>query len=138
MHNPHAPDAFPAVPTLETAPTAPGALAAEARRIHAESVRYWSAYPLDAFFRRPGPDVWAPADQVRHLSKSGVKLGLVGGATLPDPHGLLEGSGKVHRYVPLASADDAARPGVRALLASALAARARARGKPVAPPDEKE
>ncbi|MBC7841117.1 MAG: DinB family protein [Gemmatimonadaceae bacterium] len=60
-------------------PTAPGALAAEARRIHAESVRYWSAYPLEAFFRRPGPDVWAPADQLRHLTKAirAVNQGLV-------------------------------------------------------------
>jgi hypothetical protein len=31
------------------------------------------------------------------LSKSGVKLGLVRGATLPDPDKLMEGSGKVHR-----------------------------------------
>ena len=37
------------------------------------------------------------------LSKSGVKLGLVGGATLADPHGLLAGSGKVHRHVPTAN-----------------------------------
>ena len=63
------------------------------------------------------------------LSKSGVKLGLVGGATLPDPHGLLEGTGKVHRYVPLPSAADASRPAVRALLASAVAARTGSRGK---------
>lgn len=45
-------------------------MAAEARRIHAESVRYWSAYPLDSFFRRSAPEVWAPADQVRHLTKA--------------------------------------------------------------------
>src|SRR4029079_19737348 len=31
------------------------------------------------------------------LSKGGVKLGLIGGASLPDPRKLLEGSGKVHR-----------------------------------------
>ena len=30
-------------------------------------------------------------------SKGGVKLGVVGGATVPDPHGLLEGAGKTHR-----------------------------------------
>ena len=62
--------AFPPVPTLVTVPAAPGALAAEARRIHAESVRYWSAYPLEAFFARPAPEVWAPADQVRHLTRA--------------------------------------------------------------------
>lgn len=79
MDNSLAPDAFPAVPTLATAPAAPRALAAEARRIHAESVQYWTAYPLDAFFRSPGPDVWAPADQVRHLTKAirAVNKGLV-------------------------------------------------------------
>src|SRR3954470_21454377 len=37
------------------------------------------------------------------LSKGGVKLGFTKGAGLPDPHGLLEGSGKVHRYFVLAS-----------------------------------
>jgi hypothetical protein len=63
-------DAFPPVPALITAPAASRALAAEARRIHAESVRYWGAYPLEAFFRRPAPDVWAPADQVRHLTRA--------------------------------------------------------------------
>ena len=45
-------------------------LAAEARRIHAESVTYWAAYAADAFWRRPSPEVWAPVDQVRHLTKS--------------------------------------------------------------------
>ena len=35
------------------------------------------------------------------LSKSGIKLGLVGGAALADPRGLLAGAGKVHRHVQL-------------------------------------
>jgi hypothetical protein len=35
------------------------------------------------------------------LSQKGVTLALVGGASLSDPHGLLAGSGKVHRHVPL-------------------------------------
>jgi hypothetical protein len=56
------------------------------------------------------------------LSKSGVKLGLVGGAALPDPHRLLEGSGKVHRYIPLGRPADLRRPGVRPLLRATLAA----------------
>src|ERR1700674_3094550 len=46
------------------------------------------------------------------LSKSGVKLGLVRGSELADPHGLLEGSGKVHRYVQLHAAPDLRKPGV--------------------------
>jgi hypothetical protein len=33
------------------------------------------------------------------LSQKGVKLGIVRGAELADPHHLLEGAGKVHRYV---------------------------------------
>jgi hypothetical protein len=33
------------------------------------------------------------------LSKTGVKLGFYKGSELPDPKKLLEGSGKVHRYV---------------------------------------
>ena len=45
------------------------------------------------------------------MSKSGVKLGLVGGASLPDPKKLLTGTGKVHRYVQLtAPPTRAARP----------------------------
>ena len=70
MNAPSAPAAFPPVPTLLTVPEAPSALAAEARRIHTESVRYWSAYRLEAFFTRPAPEVWAPADQVRHLTRA--------------------------------------------------------------------
>ncbi len=49
-----------------------------------------------------------------------VTLGLAGGAGLPDPAGLLEGTGKVHRHVKLRTADDLARPELRALLAAAL------------------
>jgi hypothetical protein len=64
------------------------------------------------------------------LSKAGVKLGLVGGAALPDPHGLLEGSGKVHRHVPLSAPRDLRRPGVRELLLGASdACRARLVGR---------
>jgi hypothetical protein len=63
------------------------------------------------------------------LSKRGVKLGLVGGASLPDPRRLMQGEGKVHRYVPLTSAEDLGRQGLRPLLRAALAAsRKRSRG----------
>jgi hypothetical protein len=41
------------------------------------------------------------------------------GATLPDPDGLLEGTGKRARHVKIRTADDITRPGVRALLAAA-------------------
>jgi len=56
------------------------------------------------------------------LSKSGVKLGIVGSAALPDPDGLLEGTGKRHRYVRCASRADLARPGVQKLLEAAVSA----------------
>lgn len=47
------------------------------------------------------------------LSKSGVKLGLVQGGDLEDPLGLLEGKGKVHRYIPLGGPSDLRKHGVR-------------------------
>ena len=56
------------------------------------------------------------------LSKSGVKLGVARGAGLPDPRGLLEGSGKIHRYVPLNRPSDLRRPGLKQLMKSAAKA----------------
>ncbi len=50
------------------------------------------------------------------LSKTGVKLGMVGGADLPDPKGLLEGAGKKHRYVQLQTVTDLKKPGLKQLL----------------------
>ena len=55
-------------------------------------------------------------------SKGGVKLGLAYGASLPDPHGLLEGTGKVHRHVNFKSTADVRRVGVKQLLKAALVA----------------
>jgi hypothetical protein len=53
------------------------------------------------------------------LSKSGIKLGLVGGATLADPRGLLAGSGKVHRHVQLRTVEDLQQAGVKQLVLGA-------------------
>lgn len=50
------------------------------------------------------------------LSKGGVKLGIVGGASLPDPNGLLEGAGKKHRYVVLNDPADLKKKGIKELL----------------------
>ena len=50
------------------------------------------------------------------LSKAGVKLGLVRGGDLEDPLGLLEGKGKVHRYISLSGPSDLRKPGVRELV----------------------
>jgi len=53
------------------------------------------------------------------LSKTGVKLGLVRGAELSDPNGLLEGSGKVHRYIQLRTESDLDRAAVKQLVKAA-------------------
>jgi hypothetical protein len=55
-------------------------------------------------------------------SKKGVKLGIVHGARLPDPHGLLEGPGKLHRYVAFAKLADLEKPGLKDLLRAAVTA----------------
>jgi hypothetical protein len=52
-----------------------------------------------------------------------VTLGVAGGASLPDPDGLLEGSGKVHRHVKLRGVTEVDRPELRALMESAVAAK---------------
>jgi hypothetical protein len=56
------------------------------------------------------------------LSKSGVKLGLVGGAALADPRGLLAGAGKVHRHVQLRAVGDLQQAGLKQLVLGASAA----------------
>lgn len=65
------------------------------------------------------------------LSKTGVKLGVFRGAELPDPKKLMAGEGKVHRHVQLRSPADLKRPGLKALLQTALKAwRARSAAVP--------
>jgi hypothetical protein len=56
------------------------------------------------------------------LSKSGVKLGLVRGAELADPRGLLAGSGKVHKYVQLRAPADLRKAGLSQLIKAAYTA----------------
>lgn len=56
------------------------------------------------------------------MSKTGVKLGIFRGSELPDPAGLMQGAGKVHRHVQLRTAADLERPELKRLLAAALAA----------------
>ena len=52
---------------------------------------------------------------------NGVGLSFYRGATLPDPQGILLGSGTQHRFIRLESADMLARPEVDALIAAAIA-----------------
>lgn len=52
-----------------------------------------------------------------------VMVGIANGAVLPDPDGLLEGKGRVHRLVKLRSRADLGDPRLRLLLSAALLAR---------------
>ena len=56
------------------------------------------------------------------LQKERVNLGLANGAGLPDPEGLLEGTGKGIRHVKLTSTEAAGAPAVRELVRGALTA----------------
>jgi len=56
------------------------------------------------------------------LSKTGVELGAVRGGDIGDPLGLLEGKGKIHRYIQLSSPSDLRKPGVRELVKATHAA----------------
>lgn len=53
--------------------------------------------------------------------KSYMNLGFLRGTELPDPDGLLEGTGKLLRHIKIRSIEDVERPGVRALLVAAQA-----------------
>ena len=64
-----------------------------------------------------------PSDAIFSLAadRNGIRLCLLQrGPELPDPCGLLRGSGKVVRTLPLAAADDLDRPEVQALVVAAL------------------
>jgi hypothetical protein len=56
------------------------------------------------------------------LSKTGVKIGIPYGSTLPDPAHLLAGEGKVHRHVAIKAPAELEAPALRALLKKALSA----------------
>jgi hypothetical protein len=56
------------------------------------------------------------------LSQKGVKLGIVRGAELTDPRRLLEGAGKVHRYVAFEKNFDVKSKELPALLRAAVSA----------------
>ena len=55
-------------------------------------------------------------------SKKGIKLGLNRGSELPDPHHLLAGTGKVHKYVDIKSEEQIHSPALLALLNEAIKA----------------
>jgi len=55
-------------------------------------------------------------------SKKGLKLGFYKGNELPNPDALLEGTGKISRYVQIKNDDQINSPGMRKLLQCALQA----------------
>ena len=54
------------------------------------------------------------------LAKKHITLGFCYGAELPDPEGLLEGTGKLYRHVKIKKVEDLQRPGLRALMDVAI------------------
>ena len=56
------------------------------------------------------------------FSKKELKLGFYKGAELPDPAGLLGGTGKVHRYAVIRESEDIDTPALRNLLTGAVEA----------------
>ena len=55
-------------------------------------------------------------------SKTGVKLGIPRSAGMSDPHGLLVGTGKQHKYVQFTEPKDLDRAGIKELLKTARVA----------------
>ena len=55
-------------------------------------------------------------------SKKGIKLGFYKGVDLPDPNNLLQGTGKVSRYVEIRSGELIRSTALKKLIESALAA----------------
>jgi hypothetical protein len=55
-------------------------------------------------------------------TKVGVNVGFYRAVELPDPNGILQGTGKLHRHVKLKSTADVESPALRAMLRAALAA----------------
>jgi len=64
-----------------------------------------------------------PSDCILSIAAAanGVGLSFYYGATLPDPHKLLQGSGTQNRFLRMASAAELERPEVEALIAAAVA-----------------
>ena len=64
-----------------------------------------------------------PSDCILSIAANskGVGLSFYYGSTLPDPAGILEGSGSQNRFVRIAGAEDVARPEIDALIGAAAA-----------------
>lgn len=75
-----------------------------------------------------GPKKMSEAYCYVMVQKSWVNLGFYYGTAVPDPAGLLEGTGKRLRHVKVRSPAEAQQPALRALVAAALAERRAALG----------
>lgn len=62
-------------------------------------------------------------------SKKGIKLGFYKGVELPDPNHLLEGTGKISRYIVIKSKEQITSPAIKQLLENALAGYRQRMGK---------
>ena len=64
-----------------------------------------------------------PSDCILSIAAgaNGIGLSFYYGATLPDPHGILLGSGNQNRFIRIESAEMLTRPEVEALIAAAIA-----------------
>jgi hypothetical protein len=64
-----------------------------------------------------------PSDCILSIAagENGIGLSFYYGATLPDPHGILLGSGNQNRFIRIESAEMLTRPEVEALIAAAVA-----------------
>jgi hypothetical protein len=62
------------------------------------------------------------SDGICHIAvySKHVNLGFNAGATLPDPKGILHGTGKMIRHITVKTAEDVARPEIRACLRRAI------------------
>jgi hypothetical protein len=56
------------------------------------------------------------------INRKGVKLGVAGGSSLPDPRKLLQGAGRSHRHIVIKTPADLRTPGLGPLVRAALAA----------------
>jgi hypothetical protein len=64
------------------------------------------------------------ADWICYIApfKSRINLGFLRGGELPDPEGLLEGTGKLLRHVKISQVEEIEKPAIKALLVAALEA----------------
>lgn len=90
------------------------------RRLPAANELVWDNYNFFVIGYSPTE---RPSDSVVSLAaaSNGVGLSFYRGSTLPDPHGILLGSGVQNRFIRLPSASLLARPEVEALIAAAVA-----------------